>query len=301
MSAKRNGNKENTIIQRSRRATFTIFSLPGVLLYSVFFIYPVGLGIYYSLTDWNGITRDWNLVGFQNYITLFSNARYQKAMSFTLRYAVLLVLFTVVLSVVLALLLDRPLKGMTFYRGMFFLPAVLCGITISLVFSQIFMRVLPSLGNALNIGFLQKNLLGRKETAQYGILFVNLWQGVAMPTVLMLAGMQTVPNELYESAKLDGADGWHCFWKITMPFLLPTVTIVAILTLKSGLGVFDYIKGLTDGGPNNSTISLSLLIWQDAFNRQKFSTAVAEAVIMSLILIAFSAVQITFSNRKKVY
>ena len=291
----------NQIIQRSRRATFAIFSLPGLLLYSVFFIYPVALGIYYSLTDWNGISRTWNLIGFDNYIGLMSNSRYQKAMNFTLRYAVLLVIFTLVISVILALFLNNRVRGITFFRGMFFMPAVLCGITISLVFGQIFMRVIPSIGEALNIAFLKKSLLGRKETAQYGILFVNLWQGVAMPTVLIMAGLQTVPTDLYESAMLDGANAWQQFWKITVPFLIPTLSIVMILTLKGGLGVFDYIKGLTDGGPNNSTISLSLLIYQDAFNRQKFSTAVSEAIIMSLILIGFSIIQTSISNKKKVY
>ena len=291
----------NQIIQRSRRATFAIFSLPGLLLYSVFFIYPVALGIYYSLTDWNGISRTWNLIGFDNYIGLMSNSRYQKAMNFTLRYAVLLVIFTLVISVILALFLNNRVRGITFFRGMFFMPAVLCGITISLVFGQIFMRVLPSIGEALNIAFLKKSLLGRKETAQYGILFVNLWQGVAMPTVLIMAGLQTVPTDLYESAMLDGANAWQQFWKITVPFLIPTLSIVMILTLKGGLGVFDYIKGLTDGGPNNSTISLSLLIYQDAFNRQKFSTAVSEAIVMSLILIGFSIIQTSISNKKKVY
>lgn len=292
---------ENAVIQRSRRLTFALFSLPGVLLYSIFFIYPVGLGVYYSMTDWNGITRDKNFIGLRNYLSLPSNSRYIKAMSFTLRYAVLLVIIILVLSILLALLLNSKVKGVTFFRVVYFVPAVLCGITISLVFSQIFMRVLPSIGATLNIDFLKKSLLGRKETAMYGILFVNVWQGVAMPTVLMLAGLQTVPNELYESAMLDGANAWDRFRCITMPFLLPTITIVSILTLKGGLGVFDYIKGLTDGGPNNSTISLSLLIWQDAFNRQKFSLAVAEAIVMSLILIAFSLVQTSISNRKKVY
>lgn len=289
------------MIQRSRRLTFALFSLPGVLLYSIFFIYPVGLGVYYSMTDWNGITRDKNFIGLQNFMSLPSNSRYMKAMSFTLRYAVLLVVIILILSILLALLLNSKVKGVTFFRMVYFVPAVLCGITISLVFSQIFMRVLPAIGNTLNIDFLKKSLLGRKDTAMYGILFVNVWQGVAMPTVLMMAGLQTVPTELYESAMLDGASAWDRFWRITMPFLLPTVTIVSILTLKSGLGVFDYIKGLTDGGPNNSTISLSLLIWQDAFNRQKFSLAVAEAIVMSLILIAFSLVQTSISNRKKVY
>lgn len=301
MASKGINRAENAVIRRQRRATFTLFTLPGMLLYSIFFIYPVGLGVYYSLTDWNGITRNMNFIGLDNYLGLLTNSRYNKAMSFTLTYAALLLVSIVVLSILLALLLNRPVKGITFFRGMYFVPAVLCGITISLVFSQIFMRVIPSVGKALGIEFLKKSLLGRKDTAIYGILFVNIWQGVAMPTVLMLAGLQTIPTELYESASLDGANAVQTFQKITFPFLMPTITIVSILTLKNGLGVFDYIKGLTDGGPNNSTISLSLLIYQDAFNRQRFSLAVAEAIVMSLILIVFSIVQTTISNRKKVY
>ncbi len=296
---KKRGDKD--ALERTRRVTFALFTAPGLLLYSIFFIYPVALGVYYSMTDWNGITRNKNFIGLQNYISLFTYTRYKNAMAFTLKYSVLLLIATMVLSVAIALLLNKKLRGKTFFRGMYFLPAVLCGITISLVFSQIFMRVLPSIGTALGNEFLSKSLLGRKETAMYGILLVHIWRGLAMPTVLVLAGLQTVPEELYEAAMLDGANSVQKFVSITLPFLIPTLTIISLLTLKDGLGVFDYIAGLTSGGPANSTISVSYLIWNDAFARSRFSLAVAEAIVLSLILIVFSLIQTNISNKRKVY
>lgn len=288
-------------INRSRRITFALFTAPGMILYSMFFIYPVVLGVYYSLTDWNGITRNKNFIGLQNYLSLFSYARYQNAMRFTMKYAALLLIAIMVLSVVIALMLNKKMRGITLFRQAYFLPAVLCGITISLVFGQIFMRVIPSIGTAIGSSFLSKSLLGRKETAMYGILIVHVWRGLAMPTVLVLAGLQTVPEELYEAAMLDGASSWHRFTNITVPFLLPTLSIISILTLKDGLGVFDYIAGLTNGGPANSTISISYLIWNDAFARSRFSLAVAEAIVLSLILIAFSLIQTYITSKRKVY
>ena len=286
-------------LNRSRRTTFIIFSIPGIFLYSLFFIYPVFLGVFYSLTDWNGIARNMSFIGIDNYTKAFSTKRFLNAISFNLQYTILLCFFIIIISIILALLLNNKVKGIVFFRGMLFLPAVLCGITISLIFGQIYYRVIPLLGNALGIEALSKNILGDRSLARYGILFVHIWQGLAMPTVLFLAGLQTIPTELYEAAAIDGASAWQRFQRITIPFLIPVLSVVFILTLKSGLGVFDYIKGLTDGGPARSTESLSLLIYADAFANNKFSYAIAESVIVGLFLAAISAIQITATNRKK--
>lgn len=289
------------LLNRSRRPTFIAFSIPGLALYSLFFIYPVFLGLYYSLTDWNGMSQVMNYIGLENYANVFQNARFQKAMMFNLRYTILLMIFVLIIAMLLAVLLNSKIKGITFYRAMLYMPAVLCGITISLVFGQVFGKIIPPIGQILGIDFLSTSILGRKETAMFGILLVHLWQGLAMPTVLFLAGLQTVPADLYEAAAIDGASPWKSFTNITLPFLVPVITMVSILTLKSGLGVFDYIKGLTDGGPMKSTISLSYLIYDDAFARNRFSFAISEAIVVSAILIVFSIIQISVSNRKRVY
>ncbi|MEG0741973.1 MAG: sugar ABC transporter permease [Clostridia bacterium] len=285
---------------RARKRTFFFFSFPAAFLYSLFFIFPVGMGLYYSMTDWDGIAKNINFIGLENYTKLLSNKRFLNAMLFNLRYTILLTIFIVVLGVILALLLNSKVKGITFFRATFFLPAVLAGVTVALIFNQIFYRAIPPIGQALGIPWLSNNILSSKDTAMYGILFVNIWQGVAMPTILFLAGLQSIPQELQEAAAIDGANAWNRFRFITVPFLLPVLTVVMVLTIKSGLMVFDYIVSLTDGGPARSTESVAILIYAHAFKENKFSYSSAEAIVVGLIVAAISAVQIFFTNRKKV-
>ena len=152
----------------------------------------------------------------------------------------------------------------------------------------------------LGIEALSTNILGSKQLAIYGILFVSVWQGLAMPTVLFLAGLQTIPTDLYESAMIDGANSWQRFKFITMPFLIPVITVVLILSVKGGLGIFDLIVALTDGGPARTTESVSYLVYADAFKNNKFSFAIAESVVVGMILALISVVQIIFQNKKKV-
>lgn len=287
-------------LKQEKMRTYTVLMLPGLILYSAFFILPILLGFYYSITDWNGISAKFNIVGLNNYIQIFQNASFHKAFGFTIKYTLLFVVCTIVLSVALALLLNAKVKGRSFFRTVYFLPAILSMLTVSLIFSQIFYRVIPVIGTALDIEFLKMNILAKRETAVYGILFVHLWQGVALPTLLFLAGLQTIPEELFEAASLDGASGIQKFLYITTSYLLPTLSVVMVLTLKSGLTVFDYIKCLTDGGPGGSTKSISFLIYEHAFVQNKFSYSIAEAIIIGLVVAMISVLQIKFSEGKKV-
>ncbi len=286
--------------EKSKKITFALFSLPGLLLYSTFFIFPVILGVYYSMTNWNGISRKIDFIQFKNYANLFSDKRFLNALIFNAKYCVMLTICIVVLGIILAHLLNSKIKGITFFRSMYFLPAVLSMITVGLIFNQIYYRAIPPIGSALGIELLSKNILSSPTTAVYGILFVNVWQGVAMPTLLFLAGLQTVPLELYEAAAMDGASAFQRFLHITLPFLVPVLSVVMVLTVKSGITVFDYVKSLTDGGPGGVTESVSLLIYSNAFVEMKFSYAVAEAIVIGIVIAAISAVQILISGRKKV-
>jgi len=232
----------------SKRITFALFTLPGFLLYSTFFIFPIIMGIYYSLTNWNGISKKFKFIGLKNYKDIIHDKRFLDALIFNAKYSIMLTVCIVVLGMMLALLLNSKIKGITFFRSMYFLPAVLSMITVGLIFNQIFYRAIPSIGQAFGIDWLSTNILSNSSTAVYGILFVNVWQGVAMPTLLFLAGLQTIPTDLYEAAAIDGATAWQRFKSITIPFLVPVLSVVMVLTVKSGLMVFDYVKSLTDGG-----------------------------------------------------
>lgn len=286
-------------LNRPQRMTFALFSLPGAVLYSIFFIFPVFLGFYYSLNNWNGISRKMTFVGFKNYLNIFNDARFLRALTFNLKYCIMLSVCIVVLGIILALLLNTKVRGMTMFRAAYFFPAVLSMITVGLIFNQIFYRALPPVGAALGSELFSKNILSSSGYAVFGILFVHVWQGVAMPTLLFLSGMQTVPLELYEAAQMDGASAFRRFRHITLPYLRPVLSVVLVLTIKGGITVFDYVKSLTDGGPGGATESVSLLIYSNAFVESKFSYAVAEAIVIGVIIAAISAVQITLSGRKK--
>ena len=285
---------------RERITTYSLFCLPGFVAYCVFLIFPILMGIYYSFMDWNGISKSYNFIGFANYAKLLTDKKFGAALLFNFRYTIMLIVGVVVISVILALLLNKEFKGRSFFRTLYFLPAVLSMITVSLVFKQIYFYVLPAIGKALGIQSLSTNVLANKQSAIYGILFVHLWQGVALPTLLFLAGLQTIPSELYEAAAIDGANGWQQFKHITVAYLIPTLSVVLVLLVKQGLMVFDYVKSMTEGGPGTATQTIALLIYNNGFERNRYSYSIAQAIATGLIIALISAIQIQASNRKKV-
>ena len=285
---------------RERITTYGLFCLPGFIAYCVFLIFPILMGIYYSFMDWNGISKGYNFIGFANYAKLLTDKKFGAALLFNFRYTIMLIIGVVVISVVLALLLNKEFKGRSFFRTLYFLPAVLSMITVSLVFKQVFFYVMPAIGKALGIEALSTNILASKQNAIYGVLFVHLWQGVALPTLLFLAGLQTIPTELYEAAAIDGANGWQQFKHITVAYLIPTLSVVLVLLVKQGLMVFDYVKSMTAGGPGTATQTIALLIYNNGFERNRYSYSIAQAIATGLIIAVISAIQIQASNRKKV-
>ena len=278
-----------------------LFTVPATVLYCIFFIYPIAIGIMYSFTDWNGLAKDFKFIGLANYIEAFTNKRFQNAVLFNIKFTILAVILVVGISLILALIFNSDIRLKSFFRGIFFFPAVLGMLVVGLIFNEIFYRVVPVIGKAMNISWLSTNILASKSTAMYGVLIVHVWLAVAMATVMLLAGLQSTPMELYEAAELDGANKWQRFRYITMPFLLPVLSVVLILQIKNGLTVYDIIVALTNGGPGGATECLSILIYNHGFKEVKFSYAIAEAIILTIVICAISFVQTSISNKKKVY
>ncbi len=271
-------------------------------LYILFFVVPIFMGINFSLTDWNGLTKTYNYIGLENFVSLFQTKRILNSMIFTGKYTIALVIIVMVLAMVLTLLLTYVVaaKFRTAFRSVIFFPAVLSLITISLTWNQIMYRVLPQLGQMLNIDWLSKNLLGDPGTAIWGVIFINVWQGTAIPFVILLAGIQNVPTDLYEAAKIDGAGSFRLFTNITIPFMIPTINVAFVMVLKSGLTVFDIIQATTAGGPMRSTESAGILIYQLAFNDNKTGLASAYAVLLLIAIGLISAIQMKVSSKLEV-
>ena len=211
-----------------------------------------------------------------------------------------LVIGTILLSLLIALALNQLGKSSTFFRSVYFIPAVLSLVTVGLIWNELFLRALPVIGKSLGIGFLSTNILGNPKTAMFGVLIVNLWQGCAIPTVLFVAGLQSVPKDLYEAATIDGANAWQKFKAITVPFLIPIITMVVITTTKGGLTIFDYIKAMTDGGPAQATEAIGILIYRHAMSEGKFAQSVAESMILFVIVAIVSFATIKLTSNKQV-
>lgn len=277
-----------------------LFTLPSLVMYTVFFIVTMIIGIYYSFTDWNGIRAGYKMAGLSNYIKALTDKKFLSALKFNFVYTIMFVITLLIISLAVAICLNNLKKASTFFRSIYFLPAVLSMVTVGLIWNELFYRALPVFGEALHIGWLSSSLLGSKQTAIFGILIVNLWQGCSIPIVLLLAGLQSVPADLYEAATIDGATKWDQFRCITIPFLIPVLNMVIITQVKAGLTIFDYIMAMTNGGPGGATQAVGILIYNQAMKGNAYSQSVAESMILFVIVGVVAAVTLRFTNDKQV-
>lgn len=277
-----------------------LFVLVPIVLQLIFFYIPLIQGFFYSLTDWTGLTSNYNMIGFDNYGKIFADQKFIKSISFTLIFTISLIVGEVVLGIVIARFLNMKLKGVGFFRTAYFFPAVLSTVTLGLIFKQIFNYGLPQLGELLQISWLQENLIANEKTVIYGVLFVALWQGVAMPVIIFLSGLQSIPTEIIEAASIDGINKRQSFWYIELPYLLPSLSMVFIMALKGGLTAFDLIYALTGGGPSDKTTTLGLLVYNYAFKSNQYGYANAIAVVLFILIAIISLIQIRVSKRFEV-
>lgn len=281
----------------SGKVIYFSFTVIPVILYSFFYVYSVISGVRYSFTDWDGMSMEFNLVGFKNYVALFKNPNFWNSLKTTVLYSMMLVTGVLVLSLLLAVSLNSLKKFRTFMKSVFFVPAMIGGITIALIWDQLFYRVVPLIGQALGISWLSQSVLMTGKTALPAVVFVHIWQAVALPTVIFVAGLQQIPDEQYESAKIDGATVFERFRYITFPYLVPTLTVNLVLMVKQGFTSFDFPFALTGGGPVRATEVIGILIYNDAFKNMKFSVANAEACILFVIVAIFSLTQLKLTSK----
>lgn len=277
-----------------------LFLIVPIILQVIFFYFPMIQGAFYSLTDWNGFTYNFDFVGLNNYKLLLMDSKFMKSIGFTLLLTICMIAGEIIFGILIARALNSKITGKIFWRAWFFFPAVLSGLTVSLIFKQVFNYGLPAIGNYLHISWLQESLLGIPAGAVISVIFVMLWQGIAMPVIIFLAGLQSIPDEIKEAAAMDGANNNQIFWHIKLPYLLPSISIVFIMALKGGLTAFDQIFAMTAGGPNDATSSLGLLIYNYAFKNNQFGYSNAIALVLFVIIALISVVQVKVSNKYQV-
>jgi raffinose/stachyose/melibiose transport system permease protein len=284
---------------KSRDLAFYLMVLPAFLLFAAFHTFPALQGIYYSFTNWNGITMDYDFVGFKNYINLFQDTVVRDSYIFTFKFAIFASLLVNIISLAVAVGLNAKIKGRNFFRSIYFLPNVLSVLIVGFIFNFLFTNVLPDLGEKFGIDFLTTNILGNANLAWIGILLVFVWQACAFNIILYLSGLQTVPSELYEASSLDGANTWQQFWRVTFPIIAPFFTINMVLSMKNSLMVFDQIVAMTGGGPGHSTTSISLMIYTGGFAGGEFAFQSANAVIYFIVIFVISVFQLKVLQKRE--
>ncbi len=271
---------------------------PILILFFCFNTLPLIKGFYYGLTNFRGY-GNYDFVGLRNFADIFGDARVGRSYLFTFKYAIVMTIAVNVISLILALGLNSNIRGKNALRGVYFVPNILGGLVVGYIFSFIFTYILPAIGEATGSQFLSNSLLASTRWAWVAIVIVGAWQGIAMNTIIYISGLQTVPEEVYEAGMLDGATGWKKFKNITLPLIMPFVSINMVLCMKNAMMVFDQIMALTKGGPSQSTESISYLIYNNGMSGGQFGFQSANAFVFFIVIVAISLFQTKFLGSKE--
>ena len=285
-------------MKNERKRTFLLITIPILALFVCFNTIPLIRGVIYSFTNFKGFgTYDW--VGLRNYMDLFTDSRVGGSYLFTFKLAICATIITNVISLILALGLNSKIRAKGFFRAAYFQPNGLGALVVGDVFQYLFTYILPAFGEMIGNKTLSSSLLSNESTAWFAIVIVCCWQNIAMNTIIYISGLQTVPEDVYEAGSLDGATGWKQFRYLTFPLIIPFFTINMVLCVKNFLMVFDQIMAMTQGGPAQSTESISYLIYNNGMKGGSFGYQSANAVIFFIVIVAISAAQMSISSRKE--
>ena len=290
---------------RSRRwrrslAAF-LWVTPALLLYGLFTLVPLISGLWLALLRWDGIEPA-RYVGLDNFERMFRDEKLTRAMAHNVQYAVGTVSGKIVLSLGLALLLNQALRGRVFYRTALFLPVVMSFGVVGILWNWIYNDDFGLINNLLRaVGFdvLARDWLGDTRVALWSLIAVDIWKWYGFHLVIFLAGLQTIPAELYEAARIDGASAWRRLIGITLPLLQPVMLVNVTLSLLGAMNVFDIPYIMTQGGPVDATNVVALHVYLQAFkfNRLGYGAALSYALFVVITVIALVQIWVLSRNR----
>ena len=269
------------------------FTFPAIIIFSIFFALPIIAGFVLSFTDWN-MKRLYepHFNGLKNFIYLFQDEYFLLALKNTFIFAIITTVLIVVLGLLLALVLNNAVKGKSFFRTLFYLPAVLSFIVIGIMFTSVFKMnngVFNQFLTMLGLEGLVNDWLGNKTTAMGCIIFVQVWKWSGFAMAIFLAGLQGISKDYYEAALIDGANKWQQFKSITFPLLAPAFTVVVTMNTIGDFKVFEQVYVMTGGGPGNATQVLSTYIYK-AFSKGTLGRSTAMGLVLFLMIAVISEI-----------
>ncbi|MCY7324792.1 MAG: sugar ABC transporter permease [Microbacteriaceae bacterium] len=294
--ATRAGEKAASTPRKRRKVEgmYYLFLLPSLILFTLAITVPAVIGIFFSFTNSIGF-GDWEFIGLTNYVAMFSDPAIAQSYLFTFGFATVTVILVNAIAFLLAVGLTAQIKMKTGLRTIFVIPMVVSGIIIAYVFNFLFSNSVPAFGQALGIDALSESILANPDLAWVGIVIVTAWQAVPGTLLIYIAGLLSIPGEVYEAADLDGAGKWQRLLRITIPLVAGYIVINVILGFKNFLNAYDVIVGLTNGGPGTATRSIPMTI-VTGFTGGDYAYQMANATMFFVIVVVISLIQLRLTR-----
>ncbi|HEY0237363.1 MAG TPA: sugar ABC transporter permease [Friedmanniella sp.] len=268
-----------------------LFAIPALAVYATFLVYPALTSLFFSFTNWDGLSPTYDIVGLQNYVTMTKDPVVRQALVNNAIWTVVTIVVPVVIGLTLATLLNGKVRGKTPLRLLFYTPCVLPLVSIASIWGWLYnpdSGVVNEVLRTVGLGNLAQPWLGQDSTALWAVMVPAIWLRTGFPMLLYLAALQGIPHELYEAATVDGATRSQQFWHITMPSLRPAHYIVLALSLIDSFKVFDMIYAMTYGGPGTATQVMGTWMYANVFQYYQAGYGTAIAVVITLIAVAVS-------------
>lgn len=291
-------NKKKTMQDKMNRQYFLLI-VPGMLIFTIGVILPLLLAFRYSVTSWDGMTVEKDFVGISNYINLWKDANFRQAWWFTIKFTIANTIVQNVFALLFAVALDSGIKAQKVYRTILFIPCLVSAVIVGFVWLKLYSNVLPELNEIFgtNINFL---LFGDGKTVLSGLVIANNWQWIGYWMLIYLAGLQSVPSDLYEAAKVDGANAVQRFFSVTIPMLAPAITICVVGITTGSLKVYDLLVSSTGGGPGRASTSVIMMIYNTAISGRQYGYGSAMSVTLVFILLLVAMIQVKGLKSKEV-
>lgn len=280
--------------------TFFVFAGPSLFFFVMTILVPLVYGVYLTFTDWNGISREKNIVGLENYIKAFGDVKFWQSLLLTIIFTGIAVLLVNYIAFHLARLVTKGVRFQNFYRASFFTPNLIGGVVLGYIWQFIFGRVLVAFGKSLDIGFLSKSWLSDTKLAMAALILVTVWQYSGYMMLIYIAGLMNVPRELLEAGRIDGCDEKACRKYIIMPMMISSFIICIFLTITRCFMTYDLNFSLTEGNPFGSTVMASMYVYRKAFSEKNYGLGQTEAILLFVVCAFVSLMQIYFSKKKEV-
>lgn len=278
-------------MQKAIKRYFPLFALPTLIAFCIGFIIPFVMGIYLAFCEFSTVTNA-KFTGLRNFVMVFQDQTFLHALGFTVLFTIVSMLTINVLAFTVANMLTKGFKGTNLFRTIFFMPNLIGGIVLGYIWQLILNGILSSFGRTLTFD---------ASYGFWGLVVLMNWQQIGYMMIIYIAGIQNIPKELIEAAKIDGATKWQIMKKITIPMVMPSITICTFLTLTNSFKLFDQNLALTAGAPSNKSEMLALNIYNTFYGKPGFEgVGQAKAVLFFLMVAAIAVIQLRMTRSREV-